>query len=127
MKLRMAKDSIRFRILRSELEALRAGTPLSETVRLRPGAGGVFGYVLRIGPQTEPVQVQFEACTISVQISPRQFAFWSREEEVGVYEQLDFGNDGSLRIVLEKDFACLDRGEAENQDTFDHPHADAVC
>ena len=127
MKLRMAKDSIRFRILRSELERLHGGAALSETVRLRPGADGVFCYALQVSPQPEPVRVHFEACTISVHISPRQFAFWSREEEVGVYEQMDFGNDGTLRIVLEKDFACLDRGEAENQDTFDHPHADAVC
>jgi hypothetical protein len=28
-----------------------------------------------------------------------------------------------LAVLVEKDFACLDRGDEENADTFPHPHA----
>jgi hypothetical protein len=34
---------------------------------------------------------------------------------------------GKLSILVEKEFACLDRGEAENADAFPNPHAAHVC
>ena len=123
----MAKDSIRLRILRSELNALGRDEMLQEQVRLAPGPKGVLSFSLHVAAQPKPVQVSFESCAIQVQLSPQQFRLWSREDQVGIYEQIEFAGEGSLTLVLEKDFACLDRGEAENQDTFEHPHAGAVC
>ena len=127
MKLRMAKDSIRLRILRSELNALASGETLREEVRLAPGPEGVLRYSLHVTAQPGPIQVLFHACAIQIQLSPQDFRVWFREDQVGIYERLDFGVEGTLELVLEKDFACLDRNEAENQDTFEHPHAGAVC
>ena len=33
----------------------------------------------------------------------------------------------SLAIAVEKDFACIDRSDADNTDTFPNPHEGAVC
>ena len=127
MKLRMAKDSIRLRILRSELNGLALGETVHEQLRLAPGPNGLFSYSLCVAEQPDPVQVSFRNGTIQIRLSPRQFHLWSCEDQVGIYRQIDFAEEGSLTLVLEKDCACLDRGAAENQDTFDHPHAGAAC
>jgi hypothetical protein len=34
---------------------------------------------------------------------------------------------GQLEIAVEKDWACLDKDEAENVDTFPNPNAGASC
>ena len=47
--------------------------------------------------------------------------------EVGVYAALEMGQAGSLEVVVEKDFACVDRSDNENSDAFPNPHAGATC
>jgi hypothetical protein len=37
------------------------------------------------------------------------------------------GPAGSLEVVVEKDFACLDRSDEGNSDNFANPLAGAVC
>ena len=46
---------------------------------------------------------------------------------MGVYERIDFGSEGFLDLLLEKDFACLDQTEEQNRDTFEHPRVGATC
>lgn len=40
---------------------------------------------------------------------------WARSEQVGIYESLGLGAKGKLEVLVEKDFACLDLGNAENK------------
>jgi hypothetical protein len=52
---------------------------------------------------------------------------WCSTDLVGIAERVSLGAFGSLELVIEKDFACLDRSEQENEDTFENPHAGAIC
>jgi hypothetical protein len=52
---------------------------------------------------------------------------WGTSDQVGIYHTIDLGLRGSLEVVLEKDFACLDLSDAENEDTFPNPSAGAIC
>jgi hypothetical protein len=49
------------------------------------------------------------------------------DTEVGIYATVNLGHTGSLDVMIEKDFACLDRSDAENVDTFTNPNAATVC
>jgi hypothetical protein len=44
-------------------------------------------------------------------------------DQVGIAEDISLGNLGSLALLIEKDFACLDRSEEDNEDTFPNPNA----
>ena len=33
----------------------------------------------------------------------------------------------SLDLIVEKDFACLDLSDADNEDTFPNPNSGAIC
>jgi hypothetical protein len=52
---------------------------------------------------------------------------WGVTDQVGIAEDINLGENGSLALLIEKDFACLDGSEAENQDAFPNPNAGAVC
>jgi hypothetical protein len=48
---------------------------------------------------------------------------WSTTGEVGIAGEVDLGIRGTLSVLVEKDFACLDGSIDENLDTFPNPLA----
>ena len=68
-------------------------------------------------------RVQEVAVVLSSE-SVRQWAHSS--EQVCVYGSFDVWN-GELILLVEKDFACLDGTNADNEDTFPIPNIGIVC
>jgi hypothetical protein len=52
---------------------------------------------------------------------------WGFTDQIGITETISLGDLGTLALLIEKDFACLDGSEEENQDTFPNPNAGAAC
>jgi hypothetical protein len=52
---------------------------------------------------------------------------WGVTDQVGIAENISLGNFGSLGLLIEKDFACLDRSEEDNEDAFPNPNAGTIC
>ena len=74
-----------------------------------------------------PVTVRYGSREVTVILSKDRARIWGAQSEVGVYTTLDMGSAGSLEVVVEKDFACLDRSDEDNSDSFANPHAGATC
>ena len=74
-----------------------------------------------------PVTVRYGSREVTVILSKHRARIWGAQSEVGVYTTLDMGSAGSLEVVVEKDFACLDRSDEDNSDSFANPHAGATC
>ena len=51
---------------------------------------------------------------------------WADGEDVGVYGTVDAGHD-RLALLVEKEFACLDGKDEDNEDTFANPKSNAAC
>ena len=64
---------------------------------------------------------------MTVLIPADQANAWGVTDQVGIAEDISLGNLGSLALLIEKDFACLDRSDEDNQDTFPNPNAGAKC
>ena len=71
--------------------------------------------------------VAYQSGNITVSVPEVQLKNWAGSEEVGVYADVALGDDRILSVTIEKDFACLDRSDAENEDTFPNPILAAVC
>jgi hypothetical protein len=127
MKLRMKDNSIRLRVSRSELARFQAGERIEETIRFAEAPEAKLTYALESAAQSSPVNVRYEGNEVTVILSEDQARRWAAESEVGVYSNVDIGSAGSLDVLVEKDFACLDRSDAENEDTFANPLAGAHC
>jgi len=127
MKLRVSGNSIRLRLLRSEVEKFIETGRIEEKVQFAAEEDAFLIYAMECEPGPESVVVRYQACEVVV-VLPREIALaWAESEQVGIYAAVDIGIHGSLEVVVEKDFACLDRSDADNQDTFPHPEMGAVC
>ena len=71
--------------------------------------------------------VQYSANRVAILIPADQANTWGVTEQVGIAGDVSLGDIGSLSLLIEKDFACLEQNEEENQDTFPNPNAGKAC
>ncbi len=129
MKLRLKGNegnSLRLRVSRSEMERLLRGEAVVEEVCFGNGAGTTFRYALIGSAATADITLETGVGTVTVLVPAATLTLWGQETEVGIYTEMAVPN-GKLAVVLEKDFACLDRADEDNADMFSHPHAEAAC
>jgi hypothetical protein len=127
MKLRIKGNSLRLRVSRSELARFQAGGRIEETIHFTAAPEATLTYALESALRSSPVSVRYGSREITVILSQDRARIWGAEDEVGVYTTLDMGPAGSLEVVVEKDFACLDRSDEDNSDAFANPVAGATC
>jgi hypothetical protein len=61
-----------------------------------------------------------------VSISGDQARTSSEASEVGIYTAVDIGAEGLLEVIVENDFACIDRGAEDNNDSCENPNVSEV-
>ena len=127
MKLRIKGNSLRLRVSRSELARFQAGQRIEETIHFTAAPEATLTYALESALKPSPVTVRYGSREVTVILSKDSGRIWGAQSEVGVYTTLDLGPAGSLEVVVEKDFACLDRSDEDNSDTFANPVAGATC
>ena len=127
MKLRIKGNSLRLRVSRSELARFLNGERVEETIYFTRAPEASLTYALESAVQGAQVRVQYGSQIVRVILSEDQARTWGAESEVGVYSTLDIGAAGSLEVIVEKDFACLDGSDEENSDCFANPQTAASC
>ena len=117
MKLRIHRDSIRFRFTRSEVEALSTGRALEESVAVGPLAHQALVY--RIAPEHSAsenprIRADFEANKLTVSVPSQIVQAWYEGEQLAIEDEQVWAT-GKVRILLEKDMQRLNpkEGEAE--------------
>ena len=127
MKLRIKGNSLRLRVSRSELARFQAGQRIEETIHFTAAPDATLTYALESASKAPPVTVRYGSREVTVILSKDRARIWSDQSEVGVYTTLDMGPARSLEVAVEKDFACLDRSDEDNGDTFANPLTGAAC
>jgi hypothetical protein len=127
MKLRIMGDSLRLRVSRSEVGRLLAGDRLEDTIHFAPEARAKFTYALQREPSVNRPTVQYAGSRVTILIPDDQANDWGVTDQVGIAEDISLGSAGTLALLIEKDFACLDRSDEDNQDTFPNPNAGVTC
>jgi hypothetical protein len=128
MKLRISGNSIRLRLLRSDVAKLIEGGRIAETLYLGPSAQASLTYALETEAGLTETRLRHQPSEIAIVLPREAAATWAAENDrVGIYATVDVGVHGALELMVEKDFACLDLSDAENQDTFPNPQMGAAC
>jgi hypothetical protein len=126
MKLRIKGSSIRLRTVRPEVAQLVNAGRVEETLRFAPGDDAMLTYALVTDTAATEFEVRYQPHEITVVVPAGLARRWASSDEVGMYCEIDLGSAGSLELSIEKDFACLDRSDADNKDTFPHPQLGVV-
>lgn len=119
MKLRIQGNSLRLRLTRSEVAILGGQGEVSEDIRFR--SGGTLTYCLQKRTDAEAVEADLATGFMAISVPAAAVERWVNSDEVGIY-----GQDGDLRIAVEKDFRCLTRA-ADEQEADAYPHPAEQC
>ena len=123
MKLRIKGNSIRLRLLRSEVERFAADGRISEDVRF---GSGRLRYSLVMSSEAGSVHAKFDNAEIAVIVPESKARDWANGNDVGVEVEQPIDNGETLSILVEKDFVCLDRpDDPDRADSFPNPRT--IC
>lgn len=121
MKLRIRGNSIRLRLNQTEVAEL--GKQIAVEEKTDFGNGIFFVYSIIPSDKSDKVTANFENGRIEISLPFQTAKNWAESEEVGISAE-----QGELKFMIEKDFACLaPRNPEEDADSFPHPKRNSKC
>ena len=121
MKLRIKGNSLRLRLTRSEVVKLLDIGHIEETIHFGPDEQSRLTYCLRVEPDLTCATLRYQRPEVVVVLPTKEATTWAQDNQVGMYATVDVGPRGTLDLIVEKDFACLDGSDTDNLDTFPNP------
>lgn len=116
MKLRIKGNSIRLRLLRGEVAEFGAAGILRETIDF--GAASL-NYILQTSAETEKISAIFSDGKIVVSLPPAMAREWTEMDLISLHGEQPINGGEVLKILVEKDFICLDRpNDEDNRDAY---------
>lgn len=118
MKIRILDDHLRLRLDRAEVDAIAAGRAVHCLTHFPDGS--TFGYMLETG--VAKLSASFKAGTIVIRLPDDAARAWAIDDaEVSILGALTLAH-GTLQVLVEKDFECLEPREGEGQNNrFPNP------
>jgi hypothetical protein len=127
VKIRIKDNSIRLRLTRGEVDAIRdTGVVISSTGF--PG-GRKFSYALESSPASVNPAALYSDNEIRVRLPETMVLAWTSTEQVSIAGEQILDDGEKLSILVEKDFNCLVARPGEDEsDMFANPDSDtATC
>jgi hypothetical protein len=121
MKIRIKGDSLRLRLSQSEVDEFQRQGRVEDRIHLTPGKA--WTYALAKSNHESALGMEYESDTLTIEVNEREGVEWASSNRVSI--EADVSVDGhSVRLLLEKDFACLqERPEEDESDMFPNPLA----
>ena len=126
MKLRIKGNSLRLRVSPSEVKQLLQSGRVDETIHFGSEEGAKLTFALEHSGRAETIAVRYRPREVTVVVPSGDARRWAEGQDVGLYGEAA-SSHGPLQLAVEKDFACLDKTDAENIDTFPHPKQGVIC
>ncbi len=123
MKLRLQFNSIRLRLKRSEVKQFHCTGRIEERIMCGTGDQESFHYLLEATDAVSSPKGWIAPGGVVVQVPMADALKWVLTDKIGIEGEQAIDNQTSLRILIEKDFACLDGTDEQNVDTFPNPVA----
>jgi hypothetical protein len=88
-----------------------------------PG-GRELGYRVESSPASVSPAAFFSGTVVTVRLPESAVRAWADSEEVSMPGEQALDDGGTLKVLVEKDFACLTEREDEDEsDMYPHPEA----
>lgn len=126
MKLRLKGNSIRLRLDRRDIERLIGEGRVDDAVRFGPDLA--FSYAVEMGsaPRERPNASYSDGC-LTIRIDAADAEAWLSSDRIG-FDHQQAVEGGVVRVLLEKDFACIDRPPGEEpDDAYAFPNPAISC
>ena len=121
MKLRIRGDSLRLRLKRGEVDQIAAGSSIVEETHF---PDSLLTYRLDVS-ENDDISASFERGSLVISLPKSKVSDWADSDEVSLSAEQKLTGAGSLSLLVEKDFSCLEPGHhrdgEDDEDTFPHP------
>ncbi|MGH9586546.1 MAG: DUF7009 family protein [Acidobacteriaceae bacterium] len=122
MKLRIRGDSLRFRLSQGEVSSLQSGDSVRDSIHFSDDANDALTYSLQGSDGVAQPIARFTGREIQVHLPHSAVDRWATSDEVGIEFSQPVNQAKRLRLIIEKDFRCLQpRPEEDEADNFPHP------
>jgi len=126
MKLRIRGNSIRLRLSRTEVAQFAQTGNVEDAVEFAPAQQGLI-YRIHTTSESEAMSATFANNCLCVFVPRIVAESWMNSEQVGIEAAQELDDSKTLRILVEKDFACLiERADEDETDAFPNPRAAAT-
>ena len=120
MKIRIKGNTVRLRLTQSELNDFGEKGLVEEKTIFAPG--NELTYSIKMA-DCKQLQCSFIHNKIIISVPQNSASAWVATDLVGLDNFDEAKADSDLKILVEKDFACLDARESEDEsDMFPHPN-----
>ena len=124
MKIRMLNNSIRFRLKEPEVKLFRQTGSITEALEFGAAAEDQLRFTLQAVPDASlSASFQHNAVTIYVPLATAEK--WTGSDMIGFDGSIDTAKGKIIRVLVEKDFKCLDGREEDNEGAYPNPQV--VC
>lgn len=120
MKLRIKGNSIRLRLTKTEVEQFDKEGKVQESVQFGPEH--FFYYQIVSHPDLRELNLVYEDHTMRVEVPAALAEEWTKTSQIGFEQEINSGSS-HIHLLVEKDFQCLHRDNAEEPDNYAHPLA----
>jgi len=119
MKLRVRENSLRIRLVQTEVQKLVNGQSVEQTTDFSPSSS----LIVRVEPclRTEQLAALFVDHRLSILLPPAAVRRWAETDQVAIEANQPVGDGRFLNILIEKDFACLLSRAGDDVDAFPNP------
>jgi hypothetical protein len=128
MKLRIKGNSIRLRLGQAEVRRLAIDGIVEESTAFGPSKQDCLAYALCASSDVSVVSASFADRRLVIRAPSVMVHRWATTDQVGIHAIQPAVNDDELRILIEKDFECIEAPPGESQeDAFPNPQLEAAC
>ena len=118
MKIRIKGASVRRRLSKSEVAMLVSSGRVAEET---PFGHTVFRYAVQKQPKGDVLTATFANNEITMYAPEVLIRDWDTNELVSLRAEMPL-NEGSLYLLLEKDFQCIDQTDEDQSDNYINPN-----
>ncbi len=122
MKIRIKGNSLRLRLLRGEVSRFGETGRVTETIQFGASPREQLTYSLETNSDAQTIESRFADNQITVTVPAATARNWVDSDLITLESSQLIEADTVLKILIEKDFVCLDRkDDPDNADAFQHP------
>lgn len=118
MKLRIKKDSLRWRLSKAEVASLCQSGYIEQQTNF---AGNKFISGVKAREDMKTLSASFTDSRIELLVPAAWLQGWVSNDKVGFETNMPVGADQFLHLLLEKDFKCLDAAIEDQSDNYENP------
>ena len=114
---------MRFRLKRPEVQLFSQQQCITEALEFGAAPNDQIRFVLERA-NNDQFAIMFQEHTIILQVPQQLVQEWTLTDLVGFEEEIETAKGKTIKVLVEKDFACLDKNDEENEGTYANPKAD---